>query len=463
MFTAYASPYVYANVRVSYSDSKRASFFLRHHPLSSPLYTLHCYVMATLPPVADRFLRYVQIDTQSDASSGATPSTDKQKDLGRLLVRELHEMGLDNACMDEHGYVYAHMPSVGSAARTPTVALLAHMDTSPDAPGANVKPIVHENYQGGRLVLDEAAGVVLDPCEQPALSDHIGHDLITSDGSTLLGSDDKAGVAIIMQLAADLLAHPDHPRPALALCFTVDEEIGRGVDHLDLDTLGADIAYTLDGGGVDTLYAETFNAAKATLTVRGVMVHPGYAKDKMVNAVRIIADFVASLPSAETPEHTEAREGYIHAHTLTAGDAAEASVELILRDFTDDGLERRKALVRRLVAFARTKYPRARFQLNITDQYKNMRHYIEASDPRAVTFAHAAAREAGLTLTDALVRGGTDGARLSEKGVPTPNVFTGGHDFHSRFEWNSVQNLERALHYTKSLVRYWAEHGASST
>ncbi len=419
--------------------------------------------MEPLPPVARRFLRYVQIDTQSDPASEATPSTEKQKDLSRLLAQELRDLGARDAAMDACGYVYATLPATlppAQAARVPVLALLAHVDTSPDAPGAGVRPVVHRRYDGGVLRLPGDPTVTLDPARQPALREHLGHDLITSDGTTLLGSDDKAGVAVLMQLAEDLLADRSLPCPTLRLCFTVDEEIGRGVERLDLDRLGAAVAYTLDGSGTRTLYAETFNAAEAVVTVEGVMVHPGYARGVLVNAVRILAELIAALPADEAPETTEGRAGYLHPYTLAAGNVAQAQVKLILRDFSAEGLQGRKDLVTRLVERLRARHPGATISLAMRDQYKNMRAYIEGIDPRVVSFAHAAAREMGFALKEAVVRGGTDGARLSELGIPTPNVFNGGYDYHSCFEWNSVQNLELSLAYTTALVRYWAEHGA---
>ncbi|MEM1094041.1 MAG: peptidase T [Bacteroidota bacterium] len=413
-----------------------------------------------MPPVAERFLRYVQIDTQADPSSAAVPSTEKQKDLSRLLVKELRALGCEDAVMDDHGYVFATVPGTlppDVLANTPVIGLLAHVDTSPDAPGANVQPIVHASYDGAVIRLPGNPEVTLDPARQPALLNHIGEDIITSDGTTLLGSDDKAGVAVLMQWAADM-RHDDAPRPTVRLCFTVDEEIGRGVDHLDLDVFGADIAYTLDGSDIDTLFYETFNAAGATLTVEGVMVHPGYAKGLMVNAVRILAQLLAALPPDEAPETTVDREGYIHPHTLSAGDATHAEAYLILRDFSTDGLNRRKAYLRDLVQLFQTRYPKATIRLSIEDQYKNMRAYIEATDPRAITVAQDAAEQLGITLTSPVIRGGTDGARLSELGIPTPNVFNGGHDYHSLFEWNTVQNLERSLAFTTSLLHAWSQH-----
>ncbi|MEM6648230.1 MAG: peptidase T [Bacteroidota bacterium] len=416
-----------------------------------------------MPPVAERFLRYVQIDTQADPSSATVPSTEKQKDLSRLLVDELRAMGYEDAVMDAYGYVFATVPGTLPAsvlANTPVIGLLAHVDTSPDAPGAHVTPVVHANYDGAVIHLPGNPEVTLDPARQPALLNHIGEDLITSDGTTLLGSDDKAGVAVLMQWAADA-RHDAAPRPTVRLCFTIDEEIGRGVDHLDLDVFGADIAYTLDGSDIDTLFYETFNAAGATLTVEGVMVHPGYAKGLMVNAVRILAQMLAALPSDEAPETTADREGYIHPHTLSASDATRAEAYLILRDFSTDGLERRKAYLRDLVRLFQTRYPKATIRLSIEDQYKNMRAYIEETDSRAITVAQDAAERMGITLTSPVIRGGTDGARLSELGIPTPNVFNGGHDYHSLFEWNTVQNLERSLAFTTSLLHAWSQHRAT--
>jgi tripeptide aminopeptidase len=423
---------------------------------------------ADLPAVARRFGHYVTFDTQSDPASETFPSTEKQKALGRLLVSELWAMGVEDAEMDDWGYVYATLPSPlppEEAERLPVVALVAHLDTSPDAPGADVRPLFHPAYDGGVITLP--GGAVLDPARQPALARHVGHTLITSDGTTLLGSDDKAGVAVIMQLAEDLLREDSDlrqrgqrpaPRPTLRLLFTPDEEIGRGTDHLDLHRLGADVAYTLDGSGTDRLNVETFNAAEATVTVEGVVVHPGYAYGVMVNAVGIAARLVAALPPGERPETTQEREGYFYPHALTA-DTGRAEVKVLLRDFDDDGLARRKAVVEAAAAELSAQHPGARVAVAFRDSYRNMLRYIEAKDPRVVQVAVEAARTMGFEPELELVRGGTDGARLSERGLPTPNVFTGGYDFHSLFEWNTVENLERALTYAHRLVRTWGEQG----
>ena len=416
-----------------------------------------------LPPVVRRFCRYARVWTTSDPASDTFPSTARQLDLSRQLVDELVQMGVSDAEMDAHGYVFATLPAPVPG-DWPTLGLVAHVDTSPDAPGENVMPHIVPDYDGSTVALPGDPSVTLDPERSPALQDVLGHDLITSDGTTLLGSDDKAGVAVIMQLAEDLLRtetdarqRGERPaaRPTLRLLFTPDEEIGRGTDKLDLARFGADIAYTLDGSGVDRLNVETFNAAEARVTIEGVGVHPGYAKDVLVNALRISSEFIARLPLDQAPETTEGREGYLHPHTLT-GTAAHAELRLLLRDFTAEGIDQKRQLILERVAQLISENPKATVTAEITESYRNMRSYIEDVDPRAISLAHAAAERMGIELAEEPIRGGTDGARLSEKGLPCPNIFTGGHDFHSRFEWNTVQNLERSLAYTKALVATWA-------
>ncbi|WP_420454118.1 peptidase T [Rubrivirga sp.] len=415
-----------------------------------------------LPPVAERFCRYAEVWTTSDPASDTFPSTDRQRDLGRMLVDELTALGVE-AEQDEWGYVFATLPSpLSEASALPVLGLVAHLDTSPDAPGRDVRPHVHERYDGGPVRFPGDPDLVLDADRQPALAEHIDHDLVTSDGTTLLGSDDKAGVAVAMQLAhdlvraeADAVARGERPalRPTLRLLFTPDEEIGRGTDKLDLARFDADVAYTLDGSGTDRLNVETFNAAEAVLTVEGVGVHPGYAKGVLVNAARVAVAFVAAMTDP-APETTEGREGYLHPHTVE-GTAERATVRVLLRDFDDDAMEARRRRVRELADEVDGAFPGATVALAITESYRNMRAYIEDVDPRAISVAVEAARAMGFEPELEPVRGGTDGARLSEKGLPTPNVFTGGHDFHSRFEWNTVQNLERALAYAHALVRRW--------
>ena len=425
-----------------------------------------------LPPVAERFCRYAEVWTTSDPASDAFPSTARQRDLGRLLVDELAALGVD-AQEDAWGYVTATLPSTlppGEAQALPVVGLAAHLDTSPDAPGENVRPLVHERYDGGVVALPGPAPsgepATLDPDRQPALRAHLGQDLISSDGTTLLGSDDKAGVAVLVQLAADLVAaeadaaergERPAPRPELRLLFTPDEEVGRGTDKLDLGRWGADLAYTVDGGAVDTLNVETFNAAEAVVTFEGRGVHPGYAKGVMVNATRAAAAFVAALADEPAPETTDAREGYLHPHAIE-GTTERATVRVLLRDFADDGMEEKRRRVRRLAADVGERWG-AGGLVEVEERYRNMKAHIESVDPRAITVAVQAARAMGFEPALIPVRGGTDGARLSERGVPTPNVFTGGHDFHSVFEWNTVQNLERTLAYVHALVRQWGTAG----
>ena len=420
-----------------------------------------------LPSVVRRFCRYARVWTTSDPDSNTFPSTDRQLDLSRQLVDELVQMGVTDAEIDPFGYVFATLSSPLPASDL-TLGLVAHVDTSPDAPGENVRPHIVPRYNGSVISLPGDPGVTLDPERSPDLRGVIGHDVIVSDGTTLLGSDDKAGVAVIMQLVEDLIrtesdatARGERPaaRPTLRILFTPDEEIGKGTDNLDLDRFGADVAYTLDGSGVDRLNVETFNAAEARVTVEGVGVHPGYAKGVLVNALRIAAELVAALPHDEAPETTDDREGYLHPHTLT-GSAEHAELRILLRDFTEEGMDQKRQLVRALTERVAVAHPGAVVTAEIAESYKNMRSYIEAVDPRAITLAHAAAQRLGFELVEEPVRGGTDGARLSEKGIPCPNVFTGGHDFHSRFEWNTVQNLERSLAYTKALVQTWGADGA---
>jgi tripeptide aminopeptidase len=423
-----------------------------------------------LPPVVRRFCRYAEVWTTSDPDAEAFPSTERQKNLGRLVVDDLRQSGVADAEMDEWGYVFATLPAplpANEAARLPVLGLVAHVDTSPDAPGRGVRPLVHAAYAGGPVPLP--GGVALDPDRQPALAEHLGHDLVTSDGTTLLGSDDKAGVAVIVQLAADLVKAEEDarrrgerpaPRPTLRLLFTPDEEVGRGTDKLDLDRFGADVAYTLDGSGTDRINVETFHAAEARFAVEGVGVHPGYAKGVMVNAVRIVAEVVDGLPRDTAPETTEGREGYLHPHTVE-GTAERATLRVLLRDFSEAGMEAKRTRVRRLAAEAGERWPGATVSVEVEESYRNMRRYIEDVDPRAIAIAHEAAARLGIELEEEPVRGGTDGARLSERGLPTPNVFTGGYDFHSRFEWNTVQNLDRSLAYTRALVQTWGERGAA--
>jgi tripeptide aminopeptidase len=388
----------------------------------------------------DRFLRYVRVDTQSDHASETRPSTERQLDLSRMLYRELEELGLEDLVLTEHGYVFATLPGTG-----PTVGLVAHVDVSPDAPAAGVSPQVHENYGGGELV----AG--LSPETSPLLGARIGHDIVTSDGTTLLGADDKAGVAAIMAAVAYLKAHAEIQHATVRVGFTTDEEIGHGTDHFDLAQFGADFAYTLDGGEVGEIENESFSAIELKVTFPGVAVHPGYAKDKLVNPVKLATAFVEKLPKGTlSPETTEGREGYVHPHTIT-GTPERCTVVFLLRDHDDDKLAEHEALVRRL---ALETHPEATFERWF--QYRNMRAKLDET-PWVVEAAFEAARRAGVEPHAESIRGGTDGVRLTEMGLPTPNLYAGGNEFHSVREWISVQDLAVSAATVVELVKLWAE------
>lgn len=400
-----------------------------------------------------RFLRYVRIDTQARYASDSYPSTAKQLDLSRLLLAELLELGLDDAVLDEHGYVFATLPGTAEA---PTVGLMAHVDTSPDAPGAGVQPLVHRAWDGAAIVLPGDPRQVLDPAEIPALHVRAGHDIVTSDGTTLLGADDKAGVAEIMAAVAYLVSRPEPPRAPVRIAFTVDEEVGAGTKHLDLGVFGAEVAYTLDGSGSGELEIETFNAKAVTVTFHGRGAHPGTAKGKLVNAVKLAADFVASLPrDGLSPETTEGREGFVHPGRIS-GSATETTIHLIARDHDAAKLDEHVALLERLAREAAAQDPRASVELSVVETYRNMRDVIDAH-PRVVAAAEEAIRRVGLEPKRALIRGGTDGAELSRRGLPTPNIFTGGQEYHSVREWLSVQDMAAAAATVVELVRVWAE------
>jgi tripeptide aminopeptidase len=397
--------------------------------------------------VLERFVRYVRIDTQADRDSSSYPSTAKQLDLSRLLAEELRGLGLDDAELTEHGYVFATLPGADEG---PTVGLLAHVDTSPDAPGANVEPQVHRDYAGGELV----AG--LSPETSALLGERVGHDIVTSDGTTLLGADDKAGVAEIMAAVAWLVAHPDVHRARARIGFTVDEEVGHGVDHVDLDAFGADFAYTLDGSEVGEIENETWSAIQLKVTFHGLGVHPGTAKGKLVNPVKLAARFVDSLPRGGlSPETTEGREGFVHP-TEVVGHAGSATVTLILRDFDWDTLLGHEALVRRLAEEAAELDPRASVGFERWEQYRNMREELDRA-PHVIEAALEATRRVGLEPRLGSIRGGTDGSRLTEMGLPTPNVYTGGNEFHSVREWASVQDMAISAATVVVLLRLWAE------
>ncbi len=412
---------------------------------------------ALAPDVLARFERYVRIDTQSHRDRTSSPSTPGQLELARVLVAELQEAGLSDVQLDENGYVLGTLAGNAGNGGGDTIGLIAHMDTSPDAPGEGVEPIVHRSYGGGVVELPRE-GTVLDPVAMQELTAKIGHDLVTSSGDTLLGADDKAGVAEIMAAVAYLAAHPELPRPTLRVAFTPDEEIGEGATLFDIPRFGALCAYTLDGSEIGELQDETFSAMSAVVTVRGIEVHPGQATGKLVNALRLVAQIVAALPSDTlTPETTGDREGFIHPYEMS-GTATKAEVRFILRDFDDEQLERHVALLEQTAKQVMATEPRARLELNVREQYRNMRRFLDAV-PNVTDAAEAAIRAEGIEPIRRPIRGGTDGSRLSEMGLPTPNIFTGGHEYHSVREWASVQDMAAAAAVVVRLADVWSKNG----
>jgi tripeptide aminopeptidase len=403
--------------------------------------------------VLARFLRYVRVDTQAANRVLERPSTAKQIDLSRMLLDELHEIGLADAELTENATVFASLPGTTDGA---VLGLLAHVDTTPEVTGTDVQPIVHEAWGGRPIVLPGDARQVLDPEELPALAERVGHDIVTSDGTTLLGADDKAGIAEIMAAVAYLARNPDRPRAPIRIAFTVDEEVGRGAEDFDLDAFGADVAYTLDGSGLGELDIETFSAMSMRVTIRGLSVHPGSSKGKLVNAVKLASEFVMSLPrDSLSPETTEDREGFVHPVRIS-GSAEEAIVDLIARDHDDELLARHMSLLRELAQGVVAREPRAHVDIEERSTYRNMRPTIEAN-PRVVDAALEAIRRAGVEPKLAITRGGTDGSLLSALGLPTPNLFTGGQEYHSVREWASVQDMAAAAATIVELASVWAE------
>ena len=389
----------------------------------------------------ERFLRYVRVDTQSAMDAGGYPSTSKQLDLAKLLVEELTALGMDEVKLDEYGYVTATLPA-NIETSAPVVGFLAHMDTSPAASGANVKPRLVENYDGQDIVLNAEKNILLSPRDFPELLDLKGQRLVVTDGTTLLGADDKAGIAAIMGAMAYLIAHPEIPHGKLRVGFTPDEEVGEGVKFFDVPAFGADFAYTVDGGKIGEFSYETFNAASAKIKINGRSVHPGTAKGRLKSAIQVAIDFHNLLPVFDRAEHTEGREGFIHL-TEMAGEAESAHINYIIRDHDEAKFERRKQEMRQAADFINQRYGAGTLELEIRDQYFNMRKMIEAK-PEIIEIARKAYRAAGLEPVEEAVRGGTDGSRLSYMGLPTPNIFTGGHNGHGRFEYLSVDALEKA-------------------
>jgi tripeptide aminopeptidase len=405
--------------------------------------------------VLERFLRYVVIDTQSDPESPTTPSTEKQKDLGRLLVTELRDIGLSDAAMDDNGYVYATLPA-NTDKSVPVICFCSHMDTSPDFTGAHVKPQVVRNYQGGDIVLPADTTRIIRAADHAALKDQIGHDIVTSDGTTLLGADDKAGLAEIVDAMRFLVAHPEVKHGTIKVLFTPDEEIGRGVDKADLKRLGADFAYTMDGSTAGTIEDETFSADAATITIKGLAAHPGFAKGRMENAIKIAARIVDALPKDTcTPETTEGQEGFLHPVSVTS-QLGEAKLHYIIRDFTEDGLREKAALLERTVKDVMRDFAGSSYTFEVKEQYRNMKVVLDRH-PAIVDNAMEAVRRAGLEPVKDSIRGGTDGSRLSFMGLPCPNIFAGGHAFHSPLEWVSVQDMQAAVRTIVHLVALWEE------
>ncbi len=405
------------------------------------------------PDLLERFLRYVQIDTQSRRDRERSPSTPGQLELGRMLVVELQALGIGDAALDENGYVTATLTSTRGA--EPVIGLIAHLDTSPDAPGAGVRPIVHSTYEGGTLELP-LGGTRLDPGTMPELRRKSGHDIVTGSGDTLLGADDKAGVAAIMSAVAHLIAHPELPRPMLRIAFTPDEEIGMGASLFDIERFGALCAYTIDGSELGELQDESFTAAEAIITVEGVDVHPGYAKGKLVNALRLAARIIAALPADKlTPETTSEREGYIHPYELT-GTSGHAEIRAIIRDFDEDLLSAHLELLERTAREVVASEPEARLEVDIRRQYRNMRVHLDRV-PEVVAAAARAIEAEGIEVIREPIRGGTDGSLLSEMGLPTPNIFDGGHEYHSVREWCSVQDMAAAAATIVRLAAVWAD------
>jgi tripeptide aminopeptidase len=405
--------------------------------------------------VTERFLRYVVIDTQSDPASATCPSTEKQKDLGRLLAAELREIGLSDAHLDEHGYVYATVPA-NTDKRVPVICFCSHMDTSPDCTGANVRPQIVRNYQGGDIVLPADPSQVIRFAEHPALATQIGHDIVTTDGTTLLGADNKAGLAEIMDAVHFLVKNPHIKHGKIKILFTPDEEIGRGVDKADLKKLAAEFAYTIDGESAGQIEDETFSADAATITIEGVSTHPGFAKGKMEHAIKIASAIVDRLPKNTcSPETTEGRDGFLHPTGLS-GTLETATLGLIVRDFTEEGLREKEELLENIVKEVMADYPRSSYRIDIKQQYRNMKQVIDRH-PEIVDYAVEAIRRAGLSPVKTAIRGGTDGSRLSFMGLPCPNIFAGEHAFHSRLEWVSRQDMEKAVQTIVHLAMIWEE------
>ncbi len=408
-----------------------------------------------MKPIAERFMRYVKIDTQSDPHSSTFPSTEKQKDLSRVLVQELLDMGIADAHLDEFGYVYATVPS-NSDKNIPVVCFCSHVDTAPDCTGTNVKPILHENFQGDDIVLPDDPAQIISVSEHPYLKQKLGDDIITASGLTLLGADDKSGVAIIMELASYLQKNNHIKHGDIKILFTPDEEVGRGVDHVDIKKLGADVAYTLDGGELGALESENFSADGVQIDIHGVSAHPGYGKDKLVNAIKIAGEFLDALPkSSLSPETTDGKDGFFHPVDIS-GNAEKTTIHFIVRDFSEEILHQHEAHLKEILVNTMSKHSKASYAFEVKEQYRNMKEVLDLH-PKIIELAANAIKECGLPLHSIPVRGGTDGSRLSFMGLPCPNIFTGEMAFHSKQEYVSVQDMEKATEVLIALVQRWEQ------
>lgn len=407
--------------------------------------------------VAERFMRYVQIDTQSDPESHSHPTTEKQKDLSRLLLRELQAMGITRAVTDDYGYVYATIPANTSKKNVPAVCFCAHVDTAPDCSGYQVKPILHRYYNGKDIVLPDDPSQVLRPEVSPYLMEHLNNGVITASGLTLLGADDKSGVAAIMEAALFFMQHPEVKHGEIKLLFTPDEEVGKGTAKINMEQLGAQFGYTLDGGEAGSLEDETFSADGATLIIEGVIVHPGYAKNKLVNALKVAGAVLDALPKGEwSPETTEGREGFVHPVSVS-GIAERVEIHFIVRDFTDEALELHHQRLRELAAQVVARFPGAQMEYKSAEQYRNMKKILDRH-PQVVAYAEEAIRRAGLTVKKESIRGGTDGSRLSYMGLPCPNIFTGMQNIHSKLEWIGTRDMAKAAETIVHLSVIWEEN-----
>jgi tripeptide aminopeptidase len=404
--------------------------------------------------VAERFLNYVKVDTQSDPNSTTFPSTEKQKNLAKILVSELTDMGIECE-LDVYGYVYATIPS-NSKKDVPVICFCSHMDTSPDCSGENVKPIVHTKYNGQDLILPEDNTQIISPQNHPDLLNQIGNDIITADGTTLLGADNKAGVAEIMDAAYQLVNNPEIKHGTIKILFTPDEEIGRGVEHVDLKKLGATFAYTMDGESLGTLENETFSANALHLKINGVSTHPGFAKNKMESAIKIASQIISSLPKDFlSPESTENKEGFVHPVSITGG-IEEAKISFIIRDFDSSKLSQHENVIKTIAENVMLQFPHSTFSVEIIEQYRNMKEILD-NYPQVVEYAKQAIERVGLDAKLSSIRGGTDGSRLSFMGLPCPNIFAGEHAFHSKHEWVSIQDMEKAVQTILHLAIIWEE------